>query len=125
MTEIQSIKKGSVFRNRLKTWASQPANIILLLFGILLTLSTVVPIVAIVRDTFLIHPGTIDQHLTGRAEGYTVVNYIDLFTSRLARANLWVPLFNTLALAILTCVISILFGGIFAFLVTRTNMKLK
>ncbi len=125
MTEIQSIKKGSVFRNRLKTWASQPANIILLLFGILLTLSTVVPIVAIVRDTFLIHPGTIDQHLTGRTEGYTVVNYIDLFTSRLARANLWVPLFNTLALAILTCVISILFGGIFAFLVTRTNMKLK
>lgn len=112
-------------RNRLKTWASQPANIILLLFGILLTLSTVVPIIAIVRDTFMIHPGTIDQHLTGRSQGYTVVNYIDLFTSRLARANLWRPLFNTLVLAALTCVISILFGGLFAFLVTRTNMKLK
>ena len=121
----QAENRGSVVRNRLKTWASQPANIILLLFGILLTLSTVVPIIAIVRDTFMIHPGTIDQHLTGRSQGYTVVNYIDLFTSRLARANLWRPLFNTLVLAALTCVISILFGGLFAFLVTRTNMKLK
>lgn len=123
MTETEN--RGSIVRNRLKTWASQPANIILLLFGILLTLSTVVPIIAIVRDTFMIHPGTIDQHLTGRSQGYTVVNYIDLFTSRLARANLWRPLFNTLVLAALTCVISILFGGVFAFLVTRTNMKLK
>ena len=121
----QAENRGSVVRNRLKTWASQPANIILLLFGILLTLSTVVPIIAIVRDTFMIHPGTIDQHLTGRSQGYTVVNYIDLFTSRLARANLWRPLFNTLVLAALTCVISIFFGGLFAFLVTRTNMKLK
>lgn len=125
MTERQASKRGPLTLNRLKTWASQPQNIILLIFGIVLTFSTVAPIIAIVRDTFIIHPGTIDQHLTGRVEGLTIVNYLDLFTSRLARANLWVPLFNTLALSVLTCVISILFGGIFAFLVTRTNMKLK
>ena len=39
-----------------------------------------------------IHPGTIDAHLTGQAEGYTLVNYIDLFTSNLAKTNLWTPL---------------------------------
>lgn len=116
---------GAIFKNKLKTWFSQPQNIILLLFGIVLTFSTVAPIVAIVKDTFQIHPGTIDQHLTGRVDGYTIVNYTDLFTSRLARANLWTPLLNTIILSVLTCVISILFGGLFAFLVTRTNMKFK
>ena len=112
-------------KNKIKTYFSTPQNIILLLFGIVLTFSTVAPIVAIVQDTFKIHPGTIDQHLTKQASGYTIVNYVDLFTSRLAKANLWTPLWNTVCLSVLTCIISILFGGIFAFLITRTNMKFK
>lgn len=103
----------------------KPQNVILLLFGIVLTFTTVAPIVAIVKDTLKIHPGTIDQHLTGRTEGYAIVNYTDLFTSRLAKTNLWTPVWNTVLLAVLTCLISILFGGVFAFLVTRTNMKFR
>lgn len=103
----------------------KPQNVILLLFGILLTFTTVAPIVAIVEDTLKIHPGTIDQHLTGRASGYSVVNYTDLFTSRLAKTNLWTPVWNTVLLAVFTCLISIVFGGVFAFLVTRTNLKFK
>ena len=125
MNETVKQDKRAIFLNKLKTWFSQPQNIILLLFGIVLTFSTVAPIVAIVQDTFKIHPGTIDQHLTGRATGYSVVNYIDLFTSRLAGTNLWKPLLNTVILSSLTCVISIVFGGLFAFLVTRTDMKFK
>ena len=90
--------------------------------GLVLTVTTVAPIVAIVEDTFKIHPGTIDAHLTGQVSGYTLVNYIDLFTSSLARTNLWEPLWNTVLLAVGTCVVSILFGGLFAFLITRTNL---
>jgi iron(III) transport system permease protein len=111
--------------NRLKTYFAKPQNVILLLFGITLTYTTVAPIVAIVQDTFKIHPGTIDQYLTGKAEGYSVSNYTDLFTSRLAKTNLWMPILNTVLLAILTCLIAIIFGGLTAFLVTRTNMKFK
>ena len=108
--------------NKLKTFFSKPHNVILLLMGIVLTVSTVAPIVAIVEDTFKIHPGTIDAYLTGRPSGYTVANYVDLFTSRMARTNLWTPLLNTVYLAVGTCLVSILYGGVFAFLVTRTNM---
>ena len=113
------------FRNRIHSFFSKPQNIILLIFGILCTIATVAPIIAIVKDTFRIHPGTIDQHITGRASGYTVVNYIDLFTSRLAVTNLWRPLLNTLILSVFSCVFAILYGGLFAFLVTRTNLKFK
>ena len=109
MTTQAVPNKKAILKNKVKTWFSQPQNIILLLFGIVLTFSTVAPIVAIVQDTLKIHPGTIDQHLTGRVEGYTIVNYIDLFTSRLAKTNLWLPLLNTVILSVLTCFISSLF----------------
>ena len=109
-------------RNKIKTFFSKPYNVILVLMGLVLTVTTVAPIVAIVEDTFKIHPGTIDAHLTGQVSGYTLVNYIDLFTSNLAKTNLWEPLWNTVLLAVGTCVVSILFGGLFAFLITRTNL---
>ena len=108
--------------NKTKTFFSKPYNVILLLMGIVFTITTIAPIVAIIQDTLKIHPGTIDAHLTGRVSGYTIVNYIDLFTSRMAKTNLWTPLLNTILLAVGTCIVSILFGGIVAFLVTRTNV---
>ena len=108
--------------NKVKTFFSKPYNVILLVLGIVLTITTVAPIVAIVQDTFRIHPGTIDAHLTKQTAGWTIVNYTDLFTSKLAKTNLWKPLWNTVLLSVGTCIVSILYGGIFAFLITRTNL---
>ena len=130
--------KRRIRLNKLKTFFSKPQNVILLLLGIVLTFTTVAPIVAIAEDTFAIHAGTIDENLTqrnpekypsfypkGSSKGYSFANYIDLFTSRMAKKNLWRPLGNTLLLSTISCVISIIFGGFFAFLVTRTNMKFR
>ena len=119
---IRRASPSAIRLNKIKTYFSKPHNVILLLMGIVLTFSTVAPIIAIVEDTFKIHPGTIDAHLTGQSAGYTIVNYIDLFTSPMAKTNLWTPLLNTIWLAVGTCVVAILFGGVFAFLVTRTNL---
>ena len=116
---------AAVRRNKVKTFFSKPHNVILLLMGIVLTITTIAPIVAIVQDTFKIHPGTIDAHLTGQVSGYTLVNYIDLFTSPLAKINLWTPLWNTVLLSVGSCIVAILFGGIFAFLITRTNLSCR
>ena len=116
---------ATIWWNKVKTFFSKPYNVILLVLGIVLTVTTVAPIIAIVEDTFKIHAGTIDAHLTGQASGWTIVNYTDLFTSKLAKTNLWTPLINTVYLAVGTCVVSILYGGIFAFLITRTNMAFR
>ena len=113
---------STILWNKVKTFFSKPYNVILLLLGIVLTVTTVAPIVAIVQDTFKIHAGTIDAHLTKQTAGWTVVNYTDLFTSKLAKTNLWKPLWNTVLLSVGTCVVSILYGGFFAFLITRTNL---
>ena len=116
---------AAVRRNKVKTFFSKPHNVILLLMGIVLTITTVAPIVAIVQDTFKIHPGTIDAYLAGTSQGYTLVNYTDLFTSPLAKANLWTPLLNTVLLSVGSCIVAILFGGVFAFLITRTNLSCR
>ena len=127
MTQSTAVRAGAsaIRRNKLKTYFSKPHNVILLLMGIVLTFTTVAPIVAIVQDTFKIHAGTIDAYLTGKPSGYSLVNYIDLFTSGLAKTNLWNPLLNTVYLAVGTCLVAILFGGTFAFLITRTNLACR
>lgn len=121
-TTTSRASRSAIRTNKVKTFFSKPHNVILLLMGLVLTVTTVAPIIAIVEDTFKIHAGTIDAYLTGQSSGYTAVNYIDLFTSSMAKSNLWNPLLNTVWLAVGTCVVSILFGGLFAFLITRTNL---
>mgnify|MGYP000930058365 CR=1 FL=1 len=127
MNRTESIKpsKMRITTNKIRTFFSKPQNTILLILGIVLTFTTFVPIIAIIKDTFAIHPGTIDAYLTKKTTGYSVVNYVDLFTSRLAKTNLWIPMRNTVLLSIFSCIISIMYGGIFAFLVTRTNLRFK
>ncbi|MDO4378027.1 MAG: iron ABC transporter permease [Erysipelotrichia bacterium] len=118
-------KSIKIKMNKIKTYLSKPHNVILLVMGILLTITTLAPIIAIVDDTFKIHAGTIDAYLAGKQSGYSLWNYIDLFTSKMAVTNLWTPLLNTFVLAVGTCVVAIVFGGLVAFLVTRTNMPFR
>ncbi len=119
---LKEVSDARIRWNRFKTFLSKPENVIILLMGIVLTITTVSPIIAIIKDTVSIHVGTIDQHLTGKASGYTFVNYVDLFTSSLAKTNLWTPLLNTLLLSFGSCLFAIIYGGLFAFLVTRTDL---
>ena len=55
---------SAIFLNKLRTFFSKPYNVILLLLGIVLTITTVAPIVAILQDTVAIHTGTVDAKLT-------------------------------------------------------------
>lgn len=112
--------------NKIKTFFYKPQNVILLLCGIVLSVTTIAPILYLMKDTVSVHAGTVDALRTGLKEGQmTFYNWIDLFTGRLAKANLWKPLLNTVVLSVFSCFIAIFYGGLFAYLVTRTNMKFK
>ena len=124
-TSESSKNRFRIFFNHLKSFFGKPQNTILVVMGIICTITTFAPIVAIIEDTLKIHVGSIDQYLTKKTEGFTFVNYIDLFTSKMAKTNLWTPLFNTVIMSVLSCLVAILYGGFFAFLVTRTNLRFK
>ena len=126
MNETLRPSGSAIWFNKVRTFFSKPYNVILLLLGILLTITTVAPIIAILQDTVAIHPGTVDAKLTGQTSGWSFANFVDLFTNKIVfRKFLLSPLLNTLYLAVGTCVVSIIFGGIVAFLVTRTNLAWK
>lgn len=122
---MEKVNKTKIFFNKIRDLLQKPQNVILLIFGIVLSFSTIAPVVTILADTVSVHSGTIDQHLSGKASGFTLVNWIDLFTSSLAQKNLWHPLANSMILAVFSCAGAIIVGGVFAFLITRTNMKCK
>ncbi|WP_147615042.1 ABC transporter permease [Treponema pectinovorum] len=112
--------------NKVKTFFNKPQNVILLLCGIVLSITTIAPILYLLQDTIAVHAGTVDSLKTGLKEGQiTLYNWKDLIAGNLAKANLWKPMLNTILLSVFTCFIAIVYGGFFAYLITRTNMKLK
>ncbi|MBQ4640451.1 MAG: iron ABC transporter permease [Clostridia bacterium] len=132
MTAIAA--KGTNWRKlfgRLRTYFSKPQNVILLVLGIVLTVTTIAPMLTIVNDTFAVHEGSVDARDVEEGQIYTTFNWVNLFApatktqKRLADINLWTPLKNSVLLSIFSCIGAILFGGVFAYLVTRTNMKCK
>ena len=143
-----AVRKPSAFRkkmNKIWTYLSKPQNFILLMLGIILTITTIYPMVTILNDTVSVHPGTVDA-LPDAADSqveilggtYTTFNWTDLFTGEnitrqgrqrivlsVAKTYLWTPLLNSVLISVFACIGAILYGGIFAYLVTRTNLKFK
>lgn len=119
-----NLQTNSTF-NHWRNYLKKPQNAILVLLGIVLSFATIFPMVTIWLDTISIHAGSVDAQVSGRQAGYTLYNWIDIISGRLARRNFWIPLQNTVLLSILACLVAICFGGIFAYLITRTDMKAK
>ena len=125
MQQTASVGSTRIWLNKVRTYLQKPQNAILLALGVILTFTTIAPMISILVDTVTVHPGSVDAHYTGLTEGYTFYNWIDLFTGRMAKINLWMPLLNSVLLSIFSCVGAIAYGGMFAYLVTRTNMRMK
>ena len=147
MSAIASPKPSSFRRklNQFWTYISKPQNAILLALGIILTVTTIFPMITILQDTVKIHPGSIDTNANAvdaqteiLGDTYTTYNWTNLFrdsiTSRVGRERvtksvasiyLWTPLMNSVLISIFACFGAILYGGLFAYLVTRTNLKFK
>lgn len=147
MSTIAS-QRPSNFRRKVNTvwtYISKPQNAILLALGIILTITTLFPMITILRDTVLVHPGSVDSSDAAAAsqvevlgEDYTTYNWSNLFgdtittrqgrervTRSVASIYLWTPLLNSVLISIFACFGAILYGGVFAYLVTRTNLKFK
>lgn len=112
-------------KNKIKTFFQKPEHVILVLFGIVLTFATIIPIITLALDTIKVHPGSIDAVMTGKTSGFTLYNWTDLFGSETSKQNLWIPVLNSIVLSVMSSAVAILFGGTFAYLVTRTNLKFK
>lgn len=111
--------------NEGKTWFGVPSNTILIIFGIVLLFFTIVPFIYVIIDCITVH-ATEYLFIAGSKTGdFTSWHLTRLFFSDKSYNLFYKPLFNSLWTSALACLFAILFGGIVAYLITRTNLKFK
>ena len=125
--EKGELKGFEKFLNFLKSYFSKPSNIILIIFAILLTLTVVIPLVFLLYNTVLVHQG--EARRLGVAVGSLTLNhwYSIFFQSKYnyAVTTFYKPLVNSVGMALVACLISLIIGGGIAWLITRSDFPAK
>ena len=119
-----------------QTYLNKPANLILVVFLVLLIFLTLYPLIVLLLETFTVHSGR-----EARAVGLPRGSYTSYHLKRLlftlddggakgvVYSNSWIqfygPLLNTLAVAFTSSAIAIVFGGTVAWFIARSNLKYK
>ncbi|MFA5421748.1 MAG: iron ABC transporter permease [Bacilli bacterium] len=120
--------------NKSKTFFSKPANIILLLFTILLTATVIYPLISLVLDSFIVQSFSEASEIndiwgtTVRKGDFTWAQWPNLLFNENSEYSLyffWQPLYKSILMALLACVIAVLGGGLLAWLITRSNLPFK
>lgn len=126
MENVQEPKKRSKFYLlcfKIGQYFKVPANTILVLGCLLLLYFVIYPAITLVKSTFDV---TISELTFGLPLGQpTTFWWKRIFASDVSTMYLWKPLLNSVLMSLLASVIAILYGGIVAFLITRTNLKGK
>lgn len=119
--------KGRKFLYSAKRFFSNPANIILIIFFAVLAFLIFYPLLTLVVDTFIVNTMQETIYTPGLFVGDATLEWWSRMISNPETAGMyfWVPLWNSIKMSLLSSVIAILYGGIVAFFVTRTNMKGK
>ncbi|MBQ9565014.1 MAG: iron ABC transporter permease, partial [Synergistaceae bacterium] len=110
--------------NNVRTFLSKPYNILLILLLALLTYLVVLPLFSIIRDTFVVHASE-KARIRQAVGSLTSYHWLRAFFSNYSNILVWTPLWHSLYTSVFACVVAILIGGGFAWLVTRTDMLWK
>ena len=113
--------------NNLRSYIKKPANIITVLFFVILLFTVCLPLFSLVRDSFIVHPGEV-RDVGAKVNSFTPYHWKTLLAEKLydySRITFWKPLFNSILMALLSCIISVGFGGVVAWLITRSDIPGK
>lgn len=110
---------------RLRNYLRKPQNIILLILLLLLSYLVVIPLFTIVNDTLRVHNSETLRIAGSKAGDFTWYHWIKALFSSDSGTNFYTPLLHSLICSLGTCAVAILFGGLFAWLVIRTDLRCK
>lgn len=114
--------------NRIKQYFRNPSNVLLVMFAIILSVTVLLPMLSVVRDTFLVHNRQEAMLLELKNGDLTFKHWINLFTDKefnWAENTLWNPLVNSVYMSVLACLIAVVGGGATAYLITRCDLPCK
>lgn len=119
---------GKTIKNGVKSYFSKPANVITIIFLVILVLTVVWPLFTLLIGSFKVNTA-LEAGTVGAKKGtFTFYHWKTLLTSDLydyALNALWIPLGRSVLMALLACLIAVVFGGVVAYFITRTNLPCK
>ena len=120
-------KKSTRVLNNVRSYISKPANVITILFFIILLTTVCLPLLTLVRDSVVVHSGEIRD--IGKPVGsFTMYHWATLLFEKLYNYSIitfWRPLLNSVMMAIVSCIVAVGFGGTVAWFITRSDIPGK
>jgi len=113
------------FKNRLHNAVTNPYNIITIIAILFLCYLIVVPLIEMIKTTFTLAKADLRRVKGGTAGEFTLYYWKRLLFSDVSRNLFWVPLKNSLIIAVCTSAISITMGALIAWLLVRTDLPGK
>ncbi|MCM1194337.1 MAG: iron ABC transporter permease [Corallococcus sp.] len=114
--------------NNLKTYFGKPANVVTIVFLIVLTITVVAPLFTIVIDSFRIstvNEARVYKLPLGKFTGLHWSNILFNKTHDYSKNAFWKPLGNSIAMALVACLVAVVGGGVTAWFITRSNLPFK
>ena len=114
------------FFQRAQHFCRKPHNLILAALFVVLLVLTLLPLLSIVMDTVTVHTSEVMRIRGSHVGDFTEYHWRKvLMDGETSMSIFYKPLWNTVLISFATCFIAITFGGLMAWLVTRTNIKYK
>ena len=121
--------------NALKEYFSRPANVITVVFAIFLIAAVIYPLVSMVLNSIILQTSqearAINEEFNTslRRGDWTFLQWPYLLfnkgTAGYSANFFWTPLYRSILMSLIACLIAVGAGGTMAFLVSRTNMPFK
>lgn len=109
---------------RFKKFIKKPHNVVLLVMLVFLGYLTLFPLLTMIKDTFTVHVSE-SMRLKQSAGSFTLNHWIKVLFDPSSLSVFYKPLLNSLVTSLGACLVALLFGGVFSWLITRTNIRWK
>ncbi len=109
---------------KFKSYFKKPQNIILVVMLILLGYLTLFPMFSMIKDTLTVHVSEA-RRLQLKVGAFTLDHWVKVLFDKNSFQLFYRPFLNSLVTSLSACLVSLVFGGTFAWFITRTNLRWK
>ena len=109
---------------RFYKFIKKPYNVILTVLLIVLGYLTLFPMLTMIKDTFTVHVSE-SMRLKQAAGTFTLNHWIKVLFDPSSLSVFYKPFLNSLVTSLGACLVALVFGGVFSWFITRTNIRWK
>ncbi len=113
------------FKNRVKNVVQNPYNIMVLISVLLMIYLIVVPLGQMIKQTFTLAEQDAARIAGAKPGQFSFYYWKRVLVGSISDKMLWIPLKNSLIIAVFTSIFGVTLGSLFAWLMVRSDLPLK